>query len=134
MKLLFEFLKDFDLVKRNRVNASLVESLPRRDLYKVVELLTHLTETQEPNTTKTVFSYSASQSLASRWNCTFLPHRLVQLNHLANFAAFYSDCVYVENFFLDYEHFDDLNMLRETLHDDLWMLIAMKPLLRCRSY
>lgn len=129
MKLLFEFLKDFGLVKRNRVNASLVESLPRRDLYRVVELLTHLTETQEPNTTKTVFSYSASQSLASRWNCTFLPHRLVQLNHLANFAAFYSDCVYVENCFLDYEHFDDLNMLRETLHDDLWMLIAMKPLL-----
>jgi hypothetical protein len=101
MKLLFEFLKDFDLVKRNRVNASLVQSMPRRDLYKVVEVLTDLTETQRPNSTKTAFSYSASQSLASRWNCTFLPHRLDQLNHLANFAALYSDCVYVENFFLD---------------------------------
>ena len=68
MKLLFEFLKDFDLVKRNRVNASLVESLSRRDLYTLIELLTHLTETQQPNITETVFRYSASQL---NWHAQF---------------------------------------------------------------
>ncbi len=137
MKLLFEFLKDLDLVKRNRVNVSLVDTLPRRELYKVAEVLTNLAETQRPKAADTTFTHSASQSIASRWNCTFLPHRLAQLNDLANFAALYSDCVYVENFFLDYEHFGDLRFLRESLHDDLWMLIAMKPLLdagRIRFY
>jgi len=129
LKLLFEFLKKTELIKRNRVNVSLIEILSRRDIYKTVDLLLHLTETQQLQIAQNTFAHSASQSLAGRWNCTFLPHRLLQLNELANFAALYSDCVHVENFFLDYEHFDDLNMLREMLHDDLWMLIAMKPLL-----
>lgn len=129
MNLLFEFLKDFELVKRKRVNVSLIDSLTRRDIHKIVELLVLLTETQVSQVAQNTFAHSASQSLTGRWNCTFLPHRLEQLSEVARFAALYSDCVYVENFFLDYEHFDSLSMLREMLHDDLWMLIAMKPLL-----
>src|SRR5437899_6157015 len=129
MELLFEFLKDFELVKRKRVNVSLVESLTRREIYKIVDLLIHLIETRRPPVAQNTFAHSASQSLAGRWNCTFLPHRLLQLDQLGRFAALYSDSVYVENFFLDYEHFDSLNMLREMLHDDLWLLLMMKPLL-----
>ena len=129
MKMLFEFLKDFELVKRNRVNVSIIASLTRREIYKIVELLLHLTETQHPPQPENTFIHSASQSLAGRWNCTFLLHRLAQLDELGRFAAFYSDAVYVENFFLDYEHFDSLNMLREMLHDDLWLLLTMKPLM-----
>ena len=114
MKLLFEFLKDIELVKRKRINVSLIDSLTRRDIYGIVELLIHLTETTHLQIAQNTFAHSASQSLAGRWKCTFLPHRAVQLDELGRFAAMYSDCVYLENFFLDYEHIDSVAMLRES--------------------
>lgn len=71
---------------------------------------------------------SAQHSSCPAWSC-----RLRRIDGLARFSALYSDCVYIRNYFVDYEHlpsnrYEEYNF-RYLLAGDLKIMIALKPLM-----
>src|SRR5215471_15535022 len=105
MKDAFEFLKEFDFISRKGLNIPLLKTLSRADVIELGQVLTIITELKKARTSDTTYTHAASNSLSGgRAICGGLDCRLERISELARFALMYSDCVYIENPFSDYEH------------------------------
>lgn len=90
-----------------------------------------LAEGKRPSISQNTFSHSASIALGGRAGCEMLECRLKRIDELARFAVLYSDCVYIDNFFANYEHFryKTEDELKIELTIDIHILTVLKPLL-----
>src|SRR5215216_4019528 len=136
MNTLFEILQTNDLVSRTDVNTSAVESLSKAQIIEISEALVEASQPQELQRKASIFTHSASLSLGGgREGCANIEHRAEKLSHLARFAIMYSDRVYIDNFFADYEHYaqnENYNMNR-VFYEDVRLLTLIRPLLEKKS-
>ncbi|HEX6748744.1 MAG TPA: hypothetical protein VF092_15710 [Longimicrobium sp.] len=118
------------------VSSGAVDALSATDLVDIGLQSAELTAPDQGEDYRTSFSHSASLSLAGgSYPCNALRCRLERAAELAQFAAFYSDKVYIHN------HLSDLAAHRETtsetdvaktrqqLKDDLEIYLLLKPLI-----
>ncbi|MBN2128986.1 MAG: hypothetical protein JW741_05790 [Sedimentisphaerales bacterium] len=123
------------LIGGGTVNDEQIRCLSKSKILNIAEDLASLTPSPEESVLNPPITHCASISLGGgRDDCEFLECRRTRLDSLARFAAFYSDRVFVRNFFCDYEHrrersIDDLRM---TLHDDIALILHIAPLLAQR--
>lgn len=132
MKGLFEYLKSQDLITRRGVNAERIAQLSPTKILDYARELIHATDLKTEKYPPSAFSHCASISLAGgRQECQFVGCRAQRLEHLARFAVFYSDRVYIRNFFSDYFHFRQITShdLRRFLTEDIYLVTLIRPLL-----
>ncbi len=132
METLLEYIRRKGLVARGAVNTEKVTRLSKGQALHIAEDLVSLTPPQEQGTAGAIYAHCASISLGGgRDDCIWIGCRRERLDSLARFAALYSDCVFMRNFFCDYEHrqMRSVGDLRRTLGDDLALILHISPLL-----
>jgi hypothetical protein len=131
---LYDVLRESNLLRRGKIQASRVENLSASQILDLAERL-RISSQPEPRTGKlSYFEHAASTSLGGgRDECMAITCRWERLGHLARFAALYSDRVHIRSFFADYEHAKakkiNISALRSVFAEDLILLVALKPLL-----
>lgn len=135
MSPLFEYLTNKGLLKGNKVNESVIAHLQRSAFPEIAEEATSLTSAQDVSRESSIFSHSASLSLGGgRFPCCSMSCRRERIAQLLQFAAFYSDRVYMKNFLEDYLRSDEYDTavedLRADLYDDLRILLDIYPFIQ----
>ena len=116
--LIIEQLENADLISGNSVNREKIHSLNLSEILDIANESVELTTIEENKNDHTGFSHSASLSLGgSSYPCSSLQCRLDKVKHLAQFAALYSDRIYIHNFFAD--HLNHLD--RKTPPNEEWL-------------
>lgn len=126
------YIRRKGLVGRGTVNAERLNRLTKIQILKMAEELESFTLPEEQDTSGTICTHCASISLGGgRDDCIYVGCRKERLDSLARFAAFYSDRVFMRNFFCDYKHREKRSVedLRSTLADDLTLILHISPLL-----
>jgi hypothetical protein len=136
---LFELLKKANLINRQGVNKDALLRMKMKELYAVSALSKEITSSKNMSRESSIFSYSASISLSGgREPCSEVDCRIGQANELAQFAALYSDRVYIHNFLADYIkdpysllpiNFDQELHLKVHALNDLLVLNYLRPLI-----
>lgn len=127
-----DYLKYKDLISCRGVNTSLINRLSSAKVLDHAKELIQSTELKTESEIHTTFSHCASISLAGgRSECEYIGCRLERLENLARFAAFYSDRVYIRNFFSDYVHYERLpdEELKRRFIEDVFLSYHMRPLI-----
>jgi len=105
METVLEHIRRRGLASRGRVDIEKILSLSKRRLLDIAEELASLTPGKGQRQTQGISSHTASASLGGgREGCAYLGCRGERLDSLARFAAFYSDRVFIRNYFCDYWH------------------------------
>ncbi|HEX5735364.1 MAG TPA: hypothetical protein VF131_21215 [Blastocatellia bacterium] len=131
MERVFELLRENNFISRKGVRLSAIESIPKNKIIDIAQAI--VTETKLPVDKRdaTLFSHSASLSLGgSREECEKLACRTQKINELVRFALFYSDKVYINNFFSGYIHLKDLkdeSKIKARFYDDVCLMQILKP-------
>ncbi len=136
---LFELLQKANLLNKRGVNK---EALLRIDFSKLLYLslqAKEITSSKDMPRENSIFSHSASISLSGgRSPCSEAECRIDRANQLAQFAALYSDRVYIRNFFADYiespYNLLPINLEQELFfkthfYNDLLVLNHLRPLI-----
>jgi hypothetical protein len=137
---LFGMLEYHDLLSKEGVRESTVKSLPKEKLFELAEAIVQVTQSDKRETSKTIFAHSASLSLGGgREGCSQLKCRSSRVNELARVALMYSDKVYIDNFFTEYEHIrnhlgkpghiPNEAKVRQRFFEDLYVLFQIRPLI-----
>jgi len=99
-----------------------------------------LTDATDLQGEKELFTHSASLSLGGgSWPCAYVKCRKRKAEEIAQFAAFYSDRVYIHNFLTDillYSHhgkFPDEFAIKSHLVNDLEVLNLLRPLIEAEA-
>lgn len=136
---LFELLKKSNLINKRGVNKNALLHMKMEELFVISVLSKEITSSKNMSRESSMFSYSASLSLSGgREPCSETECRINRANELAQFAALYSDRVYIHNFLADY--FNNPNNLspinfEQELHlkthilNDLLVLNHLRPLI-----
>jgi len=134
--LLIEQIDNAGLVKNGEVNHEAMSKLTAFDIIEFANQAVELTSVNELPSAKDLFAHSASLSLGGgRWPCAELGCRLDRAYQLAQFAAFYSDKVYVHNFIgnylrhLDSEEYPDEDRMSFNFMMDISVLQFLRPLI-----
>ena len=134
--LIIEQLENADLISGNSVNSEKIHSLNLFEILDIAAESVELTTIDENKNDHTGFSHSASLSLGgSSYPCSSLKCRLDKVKHLAQFAALYSDRIYIHNFFADHlKHLDretppNEELLRKRFATDVAMYGFLRPLI-----
>ena len=100
---LFELLKKSNLINKRGVNKNALLHMKMEELFVISVLSKEITSSKNMSRESSMFSYSASLSLiGGREPCSETECRINRANELAQFAALYSDRVYIHNFLADY--------------------------------
>ena len=130
----FLHMRTKGLIKRTVAQKETVRGLSPKKILDIGQELAHMTELPDGNLSAIEMGHCASVSLAGgRETCAEIGCRLDRLQSLGQFAAFYSDRVYMRNPFSGYAHLtsnipDD--MLRSIFFDDIQVATSLKPLLQ----
>lgn len=137
--LLFEQIDNSGLVKKGKVDSEAISRLTVSDIIDFVQQSVELTDATDLQGEKELFTHSASLSLGgSSWPCAYVKCRKRKAEEIAQFAAFYSDRVYIHNFLEDLLHFDQDNPpdefeLKTQLDFDLQVLNILRPLIEAEA-
>lgn len=133
---MLEQIDNADLVKHGKVNKDAVDKMSVFDIIEFAQKSKELTVFKEEENPNALFSHSASASLSgSAWPCGNLSCRLEQSESLAQYAAFYSDKVYIKNFIIDHlNHLQNDNPPNEDVmkcrfYSDLCVMQNSRPLI-----
>lgn len=134
--ILFDRLENAGFIRGTNLNRSAIEHALPVDILDFAQESCELTSAKDLPQDNSLLAHSASISLGcGRWPCAALGCRLKRAEHLAHFAALYSDRVYIRNFFSDYvEHLEDGHLtdesaLRAEFAEDLELLTYLRPLI-----
>lgn len=127
----FDNLKRSGFMNKNGdVNLSKINNAKISNIVDVALENATATAMSEVNDNSAMFIHSASISLgAGRTPCENIKCRLEKAKKLSQFAALYSDRVYIMNFLSDYQHIEKNDEIRSTFYDDLKILTYLKPLI-----
>ena len=138
--LLFEQIDNSGLVKQGKVDSEAISRLTVTDIIDFVQQSVELTDAADLQGEKELFTHSASLSLGGgSWPCAYVECRKRKAEEIAQFAAFYSDRVYIHNFLGDLIlHFDrdnppDESELQFNLMSDLQVLNMLRPLIEAEA-
>lgn len=133
MNKLFNLLSNKDLLKKEKISIPHIEKMSRRSIVDLSEEILESTANPNIEIEKSTLSHAASLGLGGGrdGSCTDLQCRLERIDDLARFSLIYSDKVYINNYFCDYKHNSNAELisLREMLYDDLYILKTIKPLI-----
>lgn len=133
MDKLFNLLSNKDLLKKEKISIPHIEKMSRRSIIDLSEEILESTANPNIESKKSTLSHAASLGLGGGRDggCMHLQCRLERIDHLARFSLIYSDKVYINNYFCDYAHRSDTELirLRKMLYDDLYILKTVKPLI-----
>ncbi|HXI84696.1 MAG TPA: hypothetical protein VNL17_11480 [Verrucomicrobiae bacterium] len=140
MHILFEQLENAGFLKKNQPNLQAISKVTRKQIRKLAEESAEITSAKDLSPEKSVFSHSASLSLGGgRYPCVGTACRLIRAQQLAQFAAFYSDRVYINNFITDYishveiSRLDDMEVMRMHFFSDISVLASLRPMIEARK-
>jgi len=138
--LLFEQIDNSGLVKQGKVNKEAISRLTKTNIIDFVQQSVDLTDATVLQGEKELFTHSASLSLGGgSWPCENVECRKRKAEEIAQFAAFYSDRVYIHNFIADFLlHFDQDNPpdefeIKFHLVNDLEVLNILRPLIEAEA-
>jgi hypothetical protein len=133
---LFEFLENADLVVRDSVNENRIATLSGRELSDIGIEAANVSDPANVAQAHSVYSHSATLSLGGGTSqCAYIGCRINHISRLAQFAAFYSDRVYIHNFLADHSpevHCGapgPIDIRRREIYDDLQVLLSVRPLI-----
>ncbi len=133
---LLQLLDNANLLHGATVNTNRALRLSALQIHDVASQVATVTNADSLSVEGTTLSHSATLSLGgSRQPCASLPCRIRHIDELAQFAAFYSDRVYIHNFLSEHAHEAhdvhdrSLDELRYTLIDDLEIVARIRPLM-----
>lgn len=129
----YEILNRADFLKNGEVNKSRIERASVSDIIDLAGTITEVTSLPEIKRNNSTFVFSASNSLSGNtFPCGSIECRINRAFELAQFAALYSDQIYIRNFFSRYLYHDpaDIDTLRYFLYGDLRVLALIEPLVR----
>ena len=134
--LLLEQIDNADLIKDGKVNINAVHRLTPMDIIEFAHQSAELTSAENLSRETELFTNSASLSLGgSAWPCAEIGCRLNKAYQLAQFAAFYSDKVYIHNSLTDHlkhlksKEYPDERLMQQKLIGDLEVLQTLRPLI-----
>jgi len=133
METLLEYLSRKGLVVRGAANAEKIVRLAKSQVLNIAQDLASLTPLSKKDTEGSLCTHAASISLGGgRIDCVYVECRKKRLDSLVRFAAFYSDRVFIRNFFCDYEHRQERSVddLRMTVADDIALILHISPLIK----
>ncbi len=132
---LFELLENSGLLKKGAVNSSHIATSSVDDLLELSKQSAQITSVTNAPSATTTFTHSATLPL-SGWPtpCVSVKCRVNNVRNLGQFAALYSDRVYVPNFLASHaDHWDPNEQgsaeLRENIKNDVEVLVAVRPLI-----
>jgi hypothetical protein len=133
---LLELLENVGLVNGSRINERRVMRLSAGQLSDLGAEAAAITKAEELERESGSLAHSATLSLGGGTQpCINVSCRIHQVDQLAQFAAFYSDRVYIHNFLGKYEHEShsgyahSLEERRHALLDDLQVIVRIRPLI-----
>lgn len=131
---LFELLRQRGFLKRHTVDSRRIGHTEIREILDVAQASTEATVKKSIEREDSIFVHFATSSLGGgRASCSTQQCRLERAYELAQFAALYSDRVYISNFFADYKHFDATyppDRLRYEFDTDIKVLALLEPLIK----
>lgn len=134
--LLFEQIDNAGLIKQGKVDCDAVSKLTSIDIIDFAYESVESTSAEDLPRQTDLFTHSASLSLGGGpWPCGEVMCRLDKVNQLVQFAAFYSDKVYIHNFLqnhlkhLESEEYPDEALMCTKFATDLTLLEALRPLI-----
>jgi len=131
--MLFELLENAGFLKRAAINTGRIASAKRSDLVSIAEQSAELTSTSSVSNPDSVFSHTASLSLSGGPTpCASAGCRIRRARELVQFAAFYSDRVFVNNnLFTSSGRFQNvpIDEARSAFHDELEIILIFRPLI-----
>jgi hypothetical protein len=130
---LYELLNKKDLINNSAVNSSQIDKLSLAQILDLAQDAIALTPLSGAKQEKSLFAHSSSVSLGGgRFPCMGIDCRTKRVQELAQFAAFYSDKIYIRNYFSNYlSHADDadLDTAKKQIKDDISLLLYLRPLI-----
>ena len=133
--MIFELLDNLNLTRGRIVNSRAVMKLSATQLDDLGHAAEEISRAEEMSPEESVFSHSATLSLGGAPEpCANLPCRLRRVDQLIQFAAFYSDRVFIHNLLINHNHSEfessrSLQDRRYDLLDDLHILTRIRPLI-----
>lgn len=132
-RVLFELLENSGLVTDGVVNVRRIATTPVDDLLELSRQAAQITTVSDAPSATTTFTHSATLGLGG-WPtpCSAVDCRVRNVTSLGQFAALYSDRVYVPNVLARHaDHWDPdehaSDALRERIKDDVEVLVAVRP-------
>jgi len=134
--LLFEQTDNAGLIVDGLPNVEAVAKMTAIDIVEFADQSKELTSARDLPTQSGLLTHLASFSLGgSTWPCWSVECRLEKARQLAQFAAFYSDKVYIRNFFVDHlrhlesEKYPNEALMQDTFFNDLVVFEYLRPLI-----
>lgn len=134
--LLFEQIDNAGLIVDGIPNVDAVSKMTAIDIVEFVLQSRELTSALDLPRQSGILTHSASFSLSgAAWPCGSIWCRLEKARQLAQFSAFYSDKVYIRNFFVDHlrhlesEKYPNESMMQQTFANDLIVFQYLRPLI-----
>ena len=132
--LILEQLDNLGLLKGERVNAAALSRLSKRKLLDVLTESVELTSARDLSREQSIFSHSATLSLSGGPHpCFLLDHRLQTAQNLSQYAALYSDKVFIYNFLAEHvahrENHVEEDELKGDVYSDLTVIAYLRPLI-----
>lgn len=137
--ILFELLENAGYINGDVVNRSRVQRATLTDVIDLSTQSAELTSTEQIPRNRSAFAHTASISLGGgRYPCPALGCRVKHVDELSQFAALYSDKVYIQNFLSDFHEFtsstiEDLPLYQVMLEKDLEVLLRLRPLIEAEK-
>ena len=136
ISLLLEQIDNTGLIKDGVPSIEAVSKMTAIDIVEFVDQSRELTSVRDLPQQTGLLTHSASFSLGgSAWPCWGLECRIQKARELAQFAAFYSDKVYIRNFFVDHlqhlesEKYPNEALMQNTFVNDLAVIQLLRPLI-----
>lgn len=136
MPLVLELLENAGLINGSHINVRRVLRLSAGQLSDLGAEAAAVTKADGLERESGSLAHSATLSLGGGTEpCANVSCRIRHVDQLAQFAAFYSDRVYIHNFLSDYEHephsgeMSSLEERRYRLLDDLRVMVRIRPLI-----
>ncbi len=129
----FSHMRSTGLITRRGIDERNILRLAPKRLLDIAQELAHMTEPPEGGRMPAGIGHCASLSLAGgRSHCAEINCRLRRVHRLGQFAAFYTDRMYMRNPFSDYVHrknYGDEDDLKRQFADDVRVATYLKPML-----
>ncbi len=131
--ILFESLENAGFLKGATINTARIAGAKRSELVSIAEQSAELTSTSSVTNPDSVFSHTASLSLGGGPTpCASAECRIKRARELVQFAAFYSDRVFVNNcLFTSTGRFEEspIDVARSAFHRELEIILVFRPLI-----
>jgi hypothetical protein len=132
--ILFELLENSVVIKGTEINTERIARLKRSELAEIALQSVEMTAASSLSSAGSIFSHTASMSLSGApFPCAGIECRLKKAAQLVQFAAFYSDRVFMNNGLfssLGISREGDLDDARFAFYNELRVLMVFRPLIQ----